>query len=72
MAKKTLAAILQERTDTVEYRSIKQKLMKVAQNKGNEFRVIFIEQKTINQLQNEGISVTKVNEFGYDKYLLKW
>lgn len=72
MAKKTLAVILQERSDTVEYRAIKAKLLKVAQNKGNEFRIMQIEQKTINQLQNEGISVYKVNEFGYDKYLLKW
>lgn len=46
--------------------------MKVAQAGKNEYRVLKIEDKTITMLQNEGISVEKINEFGYEKYKLSW
>jgi len=73
MSKKTLLSdTLRKRTDTIEYRSIKSQLMKVAQAGKNEFRILSISEKCITQLQNEGIEVKTVTEFNYEKYLLSW
>jgi hypothetical protein len=70
--KKTLKNILIERTDTIEYRAIRKQLMIVAQNGGNTFHRIAISDKTITQLQNELLTVEKVNEHGYEKYKISW
>lgn len=72
MPKKTLATILKERTDTIEYRAIRKQLMNTAQNGKNEYRILRITHKTILLLQNEGIQVEKITEFGQDKFLLSW
>lgn len=72
MPKKTLATILKERTDTIEYRAIRKQLMIKAQNRSNEYRVISLQDRTITMLQNEGISIEKITEFGQDKFLLSW
>lgn len=72
MPKKTLATILKERTDTIEYRAIRKHLMIKAQNRSNEYRVISLQDRTIIMLQNEGIKIEKITEFGQDKYLLTW
>lgn len=72
MPKKTLATILKERTDTIEYRAIRKQLMNTAQNGKNEYRILRITDKTIILLQNEGIQVEKITEFGQTKFLLSW
>jgi len=70
--KKNLLTLLNERIETIEYRAIKSELMKAAQNKRTEYRRIYLQDDTIMRLQNEGIKVTKINEFGTDKFLLSW
>ena len=70
--RKLLSTLLNERTESIEYRAIRANLMKVAQSGKNEYRTIKICQYALDRLQNEGISIEQVNEFGYDKYLLKW
>lgn len=72
MPKKTLATILKERTDTIEYRAIRKQLMIKAQNRSNEYRVISLQDRTIIMLQNEGINVEKITELGCAKFLLTW
>lgn len=72
MAKKLLSDILKHRTDTIEYRAIKQQLMKVAQSGKNEYRQLSISDKTVVMLQNEGIKVEKITEFNYEKFKLSW
>ena len=70
MAKKLLSQILLERTETIEYRKIKGQLMKLAQNEKTEMMIIKISPETQVMLNNEGITITKVNDFGYDKLKL--
>lgn len=70
--KKTLSTILKERTDTIEFRAIRKKMMDAAQNSKAEIRQLRIEQKTIIMLQNNGINVEKINENGYDIYKCSW
>lgn len=76
--KKTLSTRLLERTDSIEFRKIRQQLNIVAQNNiscdpaKNCYRVISLQDKTRLMLQNEGIEVSQINEFGTDKYLLRW
>lgn len=72
--KKNLAYRLRERNETIEYRRIRTALNSIAQSKDakQEYRVIHLTHETINQLQNEGIIITQIKEFGYKKYLLTW
>lgn len=72
MPKKTLATILKERTETIEYRAIRKHLINTAQNGKNEYRIMRITDKTIVLLQNEGIHVEKITELGCSKFLLTW
>lgn len=72
--KKNLAARLRERTETIEYRSIRAKLNAIAQNKNvkQEYRALTLQPETIVMLQNEGITIQSINEFEYTKLLLTW
>ena len=72
--KKTLAMQLRERRETIEYRALRARLNAVAQDKNRkqEYRVLHMQPETIIKLQNEGIVVQKITEFGCDKYLLTW
>jgi len=70
--KKTLSTILKERTDTIEFRAIRKQLMIVAQNSKAEYRTLSIQPKTITMLENNGITIEKVNEHGYEAYKLTW
>jgi hypothetical protein len=70
--KKTLKIILQERSDTIEYRDIRKQLMNIAQNNGNQLLRLRIEPKTIMQLQNEMLTVEKITEHGTEKYRISW
>jgi len=70
--KKTLKNILLERTDTIEYRSIRKQLMNIAQNGGNEYYRISIQDKTITQLKNELLTVELIEDHGYKKYKISW
>lgn len=70
--KKLLSTKLRERTDTVEFRKIRRQLMQFADDKKYEFRILRLQQGTINMLQNEGIKVTAIKEHGCDKLLLSW
>jgi len=70
--KKLLSTILHERTDTIEYRAIRKNLMVCAQNEKSEYRTIKIQPKTITMLQNNGITVEKIKENGYEVYRLSW
>lgn len=70
--KKTLAEKLREHTATIEFRAIRSQLYKNAQDKKYEFRKMHISQETIIQLQNEGIKVQHLNEFGYKVFKLSW
>jgi len=70
--KKTLNQILKDRTDTIEFRAIKTQLMKVAQNGGNQLIRINIQPKTITMLENELLTVEKVNPHGYETYKISW
>lgn len=78
MKKKLLRTILLERTETIEYRQIRKALMTVAQNnKDNDpvkncYRVIKMKQQTILRLQNEGLTVEKLKEHGYENYKISW
>lgn len=70
--KKNLASRLRERTETIEFRKIRTGLQNAAQNKRDEFLIISLQPETIIQLQNEGIRVERIVEFGYPKYKLSW
>lgn len=70
--KKTLNTILQERTNTIEFRAIRKQLMNVAQNKGTQLLQLSIEPETIIMLQNELLTITEINEHGYKKYKISW
>lgn len=70
--KKLLSTILKERTDTIEFRAIRKQLFTVAQNGKSEYRTLSISPKTITMLQNNGITVDKINEHGYETYKLTW
>lgn len=72
MPKKYLSDILRIRTETIEFRRIRSELMKAAQNRQVQYRAISLAPGTILQLQNEGIKVELINEFGYEKHLLSW
>lgn len=68
MKKKLLSTILSERIETIEFRKIRRDLMKFADNKKREYKILHIEPKTITMLENEGLTVTKTNEHGYETY----
>lgn len=70
--KKTLKNILIERSDTIEYRSIRKQLMNIAQNGGNQYFRINIEPKTITRLENEMLTVEKIVDHGFKKYKISW
>lgn len=72
--KNNLATRLIERSESIIYRKIKSELIKCAQNNKQQFIILYgnIDQYSITKLQNEGIKVTEINEFGFDKYLLEW
>lgn len=73
MAKKLLSTILRERSETVEYREIKSQLMKCAQNKKYSFRRMKISPETRVMLENEGITLTEINEGeNYKVWELTW
>jgi hypothetical protein len=70
--KKTLRTILLERTDTIEYRSIKKRLMVIAQNGGNQLILLHLSVKAQIQLNNEQIDTEKFNDHGYEKWKISW
>ena len=70
--KKTLNTILKERTETIEFRAIKKQLMNVAQNKGTFLLRLQIEPNTVVMLQNELLTVEKIQDHGYEKYKISW
>lgn len=70
--KKNLATRLRERTDTIEYRNIVAKMMKYAQDKRDIFYALHLQPETIILLQNEGIKVEQIIEFGNKKFKLSW
>lgn len=70
--KKLLAERLRERTETIEFRAVVSKLYQSAQNKKDEYRIMHLEPDTILLLQNEGIKVSKIKEFGYSVFKLSW
>lgn len=70
--KKLLSQVLLERSDTVEFRKVKSQLMNIAQNKKREMFALTLEKDTITMLQNQGINVSKCDEFGYTRYKLTW
>lgn len=70
--KKTLSTRLRERTETIEFRAIKSKLMVVAQNKGNSILLMHIQPETITMLQNELLTVEQIQDHGYKKYRISW
>lgn len=70
--KKTLNNILRDRTNTIEFRAIRKQLMNVAQNRGTYLLRIKIEPETIVMLQNELLTVQKINEHGYETYKISW
>jgi hypothetical protein len=78
MKKKLLRTILIERTETIEYREIRKALMTVAQNnkdnnpERNCYRVLKMKQDTLIKLQNEGLTVEKIKDNGYEKYKIRW
>lgn len=69
--KKTLKTILNERTQTIEFRAIRKQCMNIAQNKGNQCLRIYISPETIVMLQNEMLTVEKIND-GTEKYKISW
>ena len=70
--KKLLATRLRERTETIEFRAIKKQLMNVAQNRGTQLLRFKIEPATILMLENELLTVEKINEHGYETYKITW
>jgi len=70
--KKTLSTRLRERTETIEFRAIKAKLMVVAQNKGNSILLMQIAPETITMLQNELLTVEQIEDHGYKKFKISW
>ena len=70
--KKTLNTLLTERTKTIEFRAIRKQLLTVAQNKKNFLIRLNIEPETITMLQNECLTVEKINEYGYETYKISW
>lgn len=69
--KKLLANRLRERQETIEFRKIKSRLMVQAQNNVSCYYQVFITDKTIIMLQNEGLTVEKVID-GTEKYKVSW
>jgi len=74
MAKKLLSTILKERTESIKYRAIKKILMGIAQNEKKECLILVhkLDNYALTTLQNEGITVKKVDDFGHKKYKLTW
>lgn len=72
--KKNLAYRLREKREQIEYRNIRAKLNAIAGNKDlkQEFRALHLKPETINQLINEGITISQIIEFGTPKFLLTW
>lgn len=69
---KLLSTILKERTETIEFRALRKRLMNAAQNEKAELRTLNIKPPTIIMLQNHGIKVEKVKEHSYEVYILSW
>lgn len=69
--KKLLANRLRERQETIEFRKIKSPLMVQAQNNVSCYYQVFITEKTIIMLQNEGLAVEKVID-GTEKFKVSW
>jgi hypothetical protein len=72
MAKKLLSELLRERTETIEYRKVRGQLMKYAQNEKTSYRIMKLKPDTIVQLQNEGITITEIDEPNYKVLELSW
>jgi len=72
MPKKLLSEILRERTETIEFRKIRAQLMKYAQNEKTSFRILKMKTETRIQLENEGITITEINETNYTVLELSW
>lgn len=70
--KKTLATRLKNHTDTIEFRAIKKQLYIIAQNNGNCYLTLKLQPKTLLMLQNECLTIEKINEHGYEKYKISW
>lgn len=69
---KLLSTILKERTETIEFRALRKRLMQAAQNEKTDLRTIKIQPKTIIMLQNHGIKVEQTQEHGYEVWILSW
>jgi len=72
MPKKLLSTILKERTESIEYRSIRSQLMTLAQNEKNSLLRIRIGDYALNRLRNEGLTIELIKDFGTDKYRVSW
>lgn len=74
MPKKLLSDILNERSESVNYRKIRKELMNLAQNNRNEFIILKskMDDYSATRLRNEGIQFAFFSEFGYDKIKLSW
>lgn len=70
--KKLFATRLRERTDTIEFRAIKKQCMNIAQNRGTCMLRLTIQPATITMLENELLTVEKINEHGYETYKISW
>lgn len=71
-SKKLLSTILKERTESIQYRKVRTQLMVQAQNNRNSLLIMYLDDYTLTRLQNEGLTVEKIQEFGYDKYRISW
>lgn len=72
MPKKLLRDILLERTETIEYRKIRSQLMRYAQDEKRTFRIMRMKPDTIIRFQNEGITITEIDEKDYKVLELSW
>ena len=74
MSKKLLSEILHERMDSVIYRKIKKTMFQLSESKKFDMLILpaNIDDYAITRFQNEGITVTKIIDFGHEKYKLSW
>jgi len=71
-AKKILATVLRERTESIGYRKIRSLLMNQAQNEKTYCLLIKVDDYSLTRLQNEGIKIEKITDFGTQKFRLSW
>lgn len=73
-AKKLLAIVLRERSESIIYRKVRKELMDQAQNNRSEYIILQsrLDDYALTRLQNEGILVAPINENGHHKYKLTW